>query len=180
MSVENWKANDAEKILREIGIKEGQKVLDFGCGSGIYTLIVSGIVGRQGHVYALDEKKSKINKLKRIIKQNNIENIKLIHTSGEIDIPLKKNSLDVFFIYDVYHLLSEKNRSSIIKQAFYLLKQGGFLSYHATHLSGYGVDLQDVHRQMEQAGLRKKKRFEKQMFHWQWIEESTVYNYYKE
>ena len=43
------------EVLRRIGIKRGQTVLDFGCGYGAYTIPVAEIVGEQGRVYALDK-----------------------------------------------------------------------------------------------------------------------------
>lgn len=180
MSVERWKKNDGEKTLREIGIKKGQTVLDFGCSSGIYTLIVARIVGKTGRVYALDEKKRKLKKLKKKTKHESLENVETIHTSGEIQISLEKASIDVFLMYDVYHLLSESEREALVREASRVLKKGGFLSYHATHLSEYGVDLQNVHQKMQKARLKQRKKLKKQMFHWQWIEKGTIYNYYKE
>lgn len=38
------------KTLQRIGIKSAQSVLDFGCGSGTYTIPVAKIVGEQGKV----------------------------------------------------------------------------------------------------------------------------------
>jgi ubiquinone/menaquinone biosynthesis C-methylase UbiE len=180
MNVEEWKKKGGERILREMGIQKGQRVLDFGCGSGTYTFIIARIVGPSGKVFALDEKKSKLRELQKKAKDRKRNNIEVIYTSGDISIPLEKRTLDVVLMYDVYHLLSERQRRKLIKKAGEILKRGGFVSYHATHLSGYGVDLSNVHEQMKEAGLKKKEKFKKQMFHWQWIEEGTVYNYYKE
>ena len=49
----------ALEVLRRIGIKKGQTVLDFGCGYGAYTIPVAEIVGEQGRVYALDKDKER-------------------------------------------------------------------------------------------------------------------------
>ncbi|MBE9483077.1 MAG: hypothetical protein IMY88_05280, partial [Chloroflexi bacterium] len=54
-AIENWIEEAGEKFLKDIGIKRGQKVLDFGCGSGNYTIPAARIVGEQALVYALDE-----------------------------------------------------------------------------------------------------------------------------
>ena len=41
-------------ILKEVGIKLGYQVLDYGCGPGSYTTALSELVGKTGSVYALD------------------------------------------------------------------------------------------------------------------------------
>jgi len=43
------------KILEKIGVSRGQIVLDFGCGSGTYTIPTAKIAGEPGKVYALDK-----------------------------------------------------------------------------------------------------------------------------
>jgi ubiquinone/menaquinone biosynthesis C-methylase UbiE len=45
----------AFEVLEKAGIKRGKTVLDFGCGSGIYTIPVAKIAGKEGDVYALDK-----------------------------------------------------------------------------------------------------------------------------
>lgn len=46
---------DAEKILREVGLSEGQTYVDFGCGHlGHFVIPASGLVGPGGQAYAFD------------------------------------------------------------------------------------------------------------------------------
>ncbi|MFX1590307.1 MAG: 50S ribosomal protein L11 methyltransferase, partial [Promethearchaeota archaeon] len=52
--LEKWIEKEGEDVLRDIGVKESQKVLDFGCGSGVYSIIASKIVGNSGKIYAID------------------------------------------------------------------------------------------------------------------------------
>lgn len=42
--------SQALEVLRNVGINRGQLVLDFGCGSGTYTIPAAKIVGEQGRV----------------------------------------------------------------------------------------------------------------------------------
>ena len=55
----------ASEVIKYIGVKAGQSVLDFGCGSGIYTIPVAGIVGKRGKVYALDKAREDLDNLMR-------------------------------------------------------------------------------------------------------------------
>ena len=41
--------------LNKLDIQEGQKILDYGCGIGSYTLPAASLVGKKGRVYALDK-----------------------------------------------------------------------------------------------------------------------------
>jgi len=41
-------------ILREVGIRPGFRVLDYGCGPGSYIIPLAELVGKSGKIYALD------------------------------------------------------------------------------------------------------------------------------
>jgi ubiquinone/menaquinone biosynthesis C-methylase UbiE len=41
-------------IMKEVGLKEGFHVLDYGCVSGSYIMPVAELVGKSGKIYALD------------------------------------------------------------------------------------------------------------------------------
>jgi ubiquinone/menaquinone biosynthesis C-methylase UbiE len=63
--LEKWLREDGEKVLKEIGIKEGRVISDFGCGSGIYSLASAKRVGARGKIYPLDKNKTELNELNR-------------------------------------------------------------------------------------------------------------------
>jgi len=108
--MEKWLKSEGENILKQVGIRKGQKVLDFGCGSGIYSIIASKIVGSTGKIFALDKNGEKIKELRRKINSLKIKNIEIIVTTGEIPVSLENNSLNVILIYDVFHLLNKEDR----------------------------------------------------------------------
>jgi precorrin-6B methylase 2 len=76
--VEMWIEKDGEYFLRTVGIKEGQTVLDFGCGEGHYAVPAAKLVGEKGKVYAVDKDKQALDRLTKLIEENNIKNIKVI------------------------------------------------------------------------------------------------------
>ncbi|MFX1316453.1 MAG: class I SAM-dependent methyltransferase [Promethearchaeota archaeon] len=178
--MEEWLNFKGEIVLRELAIKKGQKILDFGCGSGIYSLIASKIVGTEGKIYALDNDEEPLDELIKKIQVQNIKNIEIIKTSKEIEIPIKDNSIDIVLVYDVFHLLDKEDRIKLLKESYRILKnKTGFLSYFATHIGYHGIDLEEIQKSMENYGFKLANIFKKPMFHWSWIEEGTIYSYYK-
>ena len=63
----------AEELLKEVGIKKGQTVLDCCCGSGIYTTAAAQLVGEKGLVYAVDTNSKKLKDLKRTFKSRKLK-----------------------------------------------------------------------------------------------------------
>ena len=177
--MEKWLETKGEIVLREIGIKEGMRILDFGCGSGVYTIIISKIVGINGEVYALDNDEDSLNELSNKLKSSKIKNVKIIKGSKQIAIPFEKDYFDFFLLYDVFHLLENNNRDTILREAYRVLKKDGILSYHATHIGSYDINLEKVQQQIIMHGFRIKEEFRKPMFHWSRIEEGLVFNYVK-
>ena len=64
MRFKDWLSRNSLACLTEIGIREGQTVLDIGCGSGTFTIPSATLVGETGTVYALDIDERALNKLR--------------------------------------------------------------------------------------------------------------------
>jgi len=178
--MEKWLETKGEIVLREIGIKEGMRILDFGSGSGVYTIISSKIVGLEGEVYALDNDEASLKELSNELEASEIKNVKIIKGSEQIAIPFEKEYFDFFLLYDVFHLLDNKNRDTVLREAYRVFERERILSYHATHIGSYDTDLEKVQEQIKTHGFRLKEEFRRPMFHWRWIAEGLVFNYGKQ
>jgi len=86
--VEKWLREEGEKVFKDIGIKKGSIILDFGCGSGNYTIPAAKTVGKKGKIYALDKDRTDLSKLMQKAKLFGLENVEIIKTSGGLKIPL--------------------------------------------------------------------------------------------
>jgi len=91
------------QLLEDVGMKAGQMVLDFGCGSGTYTIPAAKIIGDKGKVYALDKDSEALNELMRKAQSEGLNNIERLETEGELRIDLTDNSVDVVLLFDVLH-----------------------------------------------------------------------------
>ena len=69
---------DVRKPLKKAGIKEGQTVLDFGCGPGHYAIAAAKMVGAKGKVYALDIHPLAVQSVEKKAKKEGLTNITTI------------------------------------------------------------------------------------------------------
>ena len=121
----------AIKLLKRIGIGRGQTVLDFGCGYGIYTIPVARIVGEQGRVYALDKDKEALDALRQKAKSACLINIERMETTGELEIGLADESVDVVLLFDVFHSFyfpKTDDRRRLLGEIRRVMKPSAFLS----------------------------------------------------
>lgn len=122
--------NPRANILKEVGIKQGFKVLDFGCGPGGYVLPASKLVGETGKVYALDITPLAIKMVRHIVEKNGLKNVETILSDCATGLP--SESLDVALLYDVFHGL--ENKEAVLKELHRVLKKDGLLSFNDHHL----------------------------------------------
>jgi len=121
----------ALEVLRRIGIKRGQTVLDFGCGYGAYTIPAAKIVGAQGRVYALDKDKEALDELMQKVGSAGLKNIAGVDTSGKLEIKLTDESVDVVLLFDVFHSFyfpQAEDRRKLLGEIFRVMKPFAFLS----------------------------------------------------
>jgi len=90
--------SQALEVLRAIGITSGQTVLDFGCGHGTYSIQVARLVGEQGKVYALDKDRQSLDELLQNARGENLANVERLDTSGELEINLADESVNVVLL----------------------------------------------------------------------------------
>lgn len=119
-----------QKIVKEIGLKAGFQVLDYGCGPGGYILPVSRAIGASGKLYALDIYPLAIEMVKKITAKNMLGNVETVLSNSSIGIAAE--ALDAVLLYDVFHDLT--NQSIVLKELHRVLKPTGVLSFSDHHL----------------------------------------------
>jgi len=134
---------DIIRTLQWVGIKTAQSILDFGCGSGTYTIPAGKIVGKQGRVYALDKDYIALDNLMKKAELAGLKNIKKMATSGELSIDLPDESVDVSLIFDVFHRYyfpQIEDRKRLLDEIYRITKIDGFLSVWPKHMESEARD----------------------------------------
>ena len=151
-----------EDILREIGVSEGQTVLDFGCGSGNYTLPCARIVGEKGRVYAIDKDERVLNKLAQRAKALGLENVRTIKAFVSSKIPLETGSVDVAFLFDVIHsyYFNSNGRRRILREVHRVLKPNGLLLFYPGDPEVFNnrAELKAIKEEIREEGFHLEKK----------------------
>jgi ubiquinone/menaquinone biosynthesis C-methylase UbiE len=154
---EEWIEESGKKFLERIGLRSGQKVLDFGCGSGNYTIPAAMIVGENGLVYALDKDRTTLDELIRKAESMGLKNIARLDASKESKIALGNESVDVVLLCDVlhhYYFPQAEDRSRLLREVCRVLKPNALLLLCPMHLQSYmEPNLEEVEREIQEANF---------------------------
>ena len=119
------------KHLESVGIKEGDHVLDFGCGPGAFTFAASKIVGASGVVYALDNQHLSVEAIEKKAGLRGISNIKTIY-SNQNETGLADRSVDYVLLIGVLHLVRDTEK--LLTELKRVLKDEGRLIVVPVHI----------------------------------------------
>ena len=163
-----------ESVLEEIGVKKGQNLLDFGCGSGHYTIPAAEVVGKDGNVYAVDKNKSRLAELNEKAEDMALKNINIVSTSGGTDLPFAKESMDVILLYDVfwYFDLYSKGLTKLLDEVYRISRRRGLLSVYPKHIDSAGL-----RQKIKQAGFSFKSSYSGTLIHDGRPESGTLINF---
>ncbi|KKQ92931.1 MAG: Methyltransferase domain protein [candidate division CPR2 bacterium GW2011_GWC1_39_9] len=114
----------AEDILRQYGLTEGMRVVDFGSGSGYFTFPAAKIVGSKGFVCGIDIDPEFVNYAKNRAKKENVKNVDFL-TGDESSITVDSGSIDYILAGMTLHEL--KDIKKFFKEAKRVLKVDGRL-----------------------------------------------------
>jgi ubiquinone/menaquinone biosynthesis C-methylase UbiE len=173
MGLEEWLENGA-KILRGIGLKKGQIILDFGCGKGNYSIPASKVVGETGLVYSLDKNSWVLDELKKRARSIGLPNIVILETSGEVEFDLENSHLDVVLLYDIfwYFPIYDNKLTKLLDEVNRVLKDGGILSVFPKH-----IEAEKLSSKILRHGFAFKDIYRCTLLHDGSLEKGKIYNF---
>ncbi len=119
-----------EKI-RKASIKHGEIVLDYGCGSGSYTIAAVEKVGPNGKIIAADIHPLALEKVRKKAEKIGYHNVETIQTDCATG--LDDKCIDKVMCFDVFHDIPHKN--DILKEFHRVLKPNSILSFDDHHMN---------------------------------------------
>jgi ubiquinone/menaquinone biosynthesis C-methylase UbiE len=181
-----WEYQDGVGFLRDIGIQPGDKVLDFGCRVGHYSIPAAFAVGHSGTVYALDKHQSPLDQLLEKAKEYGLFNIRTIRTPSQIHIDIVSNTIDVVLLYDVLHYFTPRDRRRLYQEAGRVLTPTGLLSVYPKHTvedvpskEFTETRRSDVEREIQISGFEPDGRWDAIISHDDGLERGYVLNFKK-
>jgi len=178
--IDKWINKKGLEFFNNLGIKAGQKILDFGCGWGSNAIAVSKIVGSGGYVYAFEKNRDSINKLISIINRKKLENLRTIYAKEKIKTPIPDNELDAVLLYDVIHekYFNSRERKLLFKEVSRIIKSGGLLSVYPHHIDG--DEIKKIKKEITDSGFEYTNKIKGTIIHDSTLITDTVYNFNKE
>ena len=155
-----------DQILEALALQPGQTIADIGSGGGYFSLRFAEDIERQGKVYAVDTNPEFLEFISSSAKEKGLGNIEtILATENDLDLP--ERSLDLVFIRNVYHHLSNRvkyfrNLSGALKSEGEVViidyTGSGFFSFH--RLSGHYTSKETIVGEMEKAGYELVQEYD--------------------
>jgi ubiquinone/menaquinone biosynthesis C-methylase UbiE len=120
----------SRNFLVRAGLKEGMRVLEFGCGTGSMTTWIAKQVGINGRVIAIDASEKQLEIAREAAKQSGAANIEFICTTVEA-LDLQKDSIDL--AYSRLLLMHLKDPKRVLINIKKYLKPGRVIACEEPH-----------------------------------------------
>lgn len=185
--MKQWEYRTGVEFLREIGVRPGDKLVDFGCRVGHYSIPAAFVVGHSGTVYAIDQDQKPLNELMEKVAVYGMGNVKAIKTSGQLDLAVESRSIDVVLLYDVLHYFNQCQRQTLLREVFRVLKSSGLFSVYPKHTEEdwpskewKDLRLSEVVREICACGFRTDGSFQGMISHDDVLVPGRVMNFRKQ
>jgi SAM-dependent methyltransferase len=133
MEFREWLTEHASDVLSRVGVREGQAVLDYGCGSGTFTIPSARIVGKEGRVYALEVRPKMLEALKEKAESEGLTNVvTLLLDHSKLNTGLPDDIVDAVLVYDVMHEIEDK--VGLLRELHRVARRGCILSIFPMHM----------------------------------------------
>ena len=116
---------DPTRLIKKVGIKSGDRVADFGCGPGYFSIPIAKTIGEDGEVFAFDVLPSALSALESQAKIQGVDNIaiKRVNLEKKQGTRLENESVDWVVLKNI--LFQNDKKRNIIKEAYRILRKGG-------------------------------------------------------
>lgn len=146
-------------VVKELGLKGNEKVLDYGSGAGPEAKYLARALEKGGgEVHCVDISRVWMEECKKHLRR--YSNVR--YHRGELkSLDLEKNSFDCAVIHYMLHDLPEEERGVKVKVLAGLLKKGGKIYIKEPTKESHGMSADEIRAIMEAAGLKEESGTEK-------------------
>ncbi|KAI5812010.1 S-adenosyl-L-methionine-dependent methyltransferase [Pyronema omphalodes] len=113
--------------LARAGLREGETLIDFGCGAGLDCFLASPRVGKPGRVIGVDMTTSMLELAERNRKLGGYENVEFIN-ANITSLPLPAGIADIITSNCTINLVPHAQKPIVFQETFRLLRPGGRLA----------------------------------------------------
>jgi len=174
--VANWYRQDGATLLRRLGVRPGQRILDVGCGFGSYAVPLAQLVGPEGRVIAVDTDAQAIERLKERLAGAPYAAVVETHlTGGEVEFGwVPTQTLDAALLFDVLQHVDDWEK--LFAELRRVVKSAGRVYVNPSTLSHPGrVDIVRMGERLEAHGFRLQRRGQFRLMHYKRMAEDEVY-----
>ena len=182
-----WENSGGSDFLRMIGVKEGDVVIDFGCGPGKFCVPAARLVGTAGRVYAVDKNQKILKKVRRKAAELGLQNLYAAGCLAELTPLPEGRTCNVALLYDMLHFLDVNERKELYMALHGVIAKNGLLSVHLKHVKGddpgrhfLTMSAEDVAREIEMAGYRLSQKLPLKIWHAHDATDGIVWNFVKQ
>ena len=115
------------ELIRFLNVRQGDKVLHLGCGSGDIAKFIAGLVGSHGEVVAVDREHDNINQAEEQYKE--VKNLRFYIGDSATGFPHEnEHYYDLIFSCDAFQELQGLQKKGFVDKAYQSLTKGGRLA----------------------------------------------------
>lgn len=148
----------AHPFIREVGersaealdLRDGQRVLDVGCGTGVFLPVIAAAVGRDGRVVGLDHSEAFLREARIRIADQGLEAVVSLVSGDAHRLPFDDDSFDAAHTERVLMHLDDPDAA--IRELRRVVRPGGRVVSAEIHARGAAVDHPD-HEMIERLSM---------------------------
>ncbi len=129
-------------LIKKMDIKEGDVILDVGCGTGRLALSVVKMVGPSGKVTGLDPSSNRILVANQKMTNHSYPNLQFMVGKAEDMSAFSEDSFDGVYFSSVFHWIGEKEKA--LGEANRVLKTGGRIGITMPSPDGFSIILRKI------------------------------------
>lgn len=116
---------EPHKVVNHFHIRPGDRVADFGAGSGYFTKVLAEAVGPEGRVYACEIQKQLVEAIGELVRREHLENVQILWSDLEASggTKIEAATLDVGILVNT--LFQVEDKAAAIREVSRTLRPGG-------------------------------------------------------
>lgn len=129
------KQAEYEATLRSVGVRQGWRVLDAGCGIGSFLPLMAELVGKDGFIAAMDLAPENIEYVEYLIAERRFACPIEPRIGNVLSLPYSDNTFDSVWSANVIQYLTEEEIRLFLSEAYRVIRPGGLVAIKEVDVS---------------------------------------------